>query len=210
VRAKLVALDFDSTLVREESLNILAASIGKEKEVSSITHRAMSGSIEFEESLNLRINLFAGLNIEEIKRVAELLTPSPGAVDLIHFCKENQILLAIISGGFLEVIDSFSLRPNFDFVYANSLKVLDGKLTGDIDDFSITRSGKAAALSEIATRMKINRENILAIGDGANDLEMLEFAGMSVSFKGHEILDSVVDLKIEESLEEVIPHLQVS
>ena len=87
---------------------------------------------------------------------------------------------------------------------------MDGKLTGDIDDFSITRSGKAAALSEIATRMKINRENILAIGDGANDLEMLEFAGMSVSFKGHEILDSVVDLKIEESLEEVIPHLQVS
>ena len=110
--------------MQEESLNILAASIGKKEEVSKITHRAMSGSIEFEESLNLRINLFAGLNIEDIKRVAELLTPSPGAVDLIHFCKENRILLAIISGGFLEVINSFSLRPSFDFVYANSLKVL--------------------------------------------------------------------------------------
>lgn len=209
MRAKLVALDFDSTLVQEESLNILAASIGKEEEVSKITHRAMSGSIEFEESLRLRMKLFAGLHVEELKNVAELLTPSPGAVNLIHFCKENQISLAIISGGFLEVINSFSLRPNFEFVHANSLKVLDGKLTGEIDDFSITRSGKAVALSEIATRMKINRENILAIGDGANDLEMLESAGMSVSFKGHEILDSIVDLKIEESLEEVIPHLQV-
>jgi phosphoserine phosphatase len=209
VRAKLVALDFDSTLVQEESLNMLAASIGKEEEVSKITHRAMSGDLEFEESLRLRLNLFAGLNIEELNSVAGLMTPSPGAVDLIHFCKENQISLAIISGGFLEVINSFSLRPNFDFVYANSLKVLDGKLTGEIDNFSITRSGKAAALTEIATRMKINRDNILAIGDGANDLEMLEFAGMSVSFRGHEILDSVVDLKIEDSLEEVIPHLQV-
>ena len=210
MKTKLVALDFDSTLVQEESLNVLATSIGKKEEVSEITHKAMAGAIEFEESLHLRMKVFAGINIAELRNVGKLLTPSPGALDLIGYCKANQISLAIISGGFFDFIDSFSLRPYFDFVYANSLKVLDGKLTGDIENFSITRSGKAAALTDIAQKLEISRDQILAIGDGANDMEMLEFAGMGISFRGHEILDSVADLKINDSLKEVIPHLQVS
>lgn len=207
---KLLAMDFDSTLVIEESLNELASYLEVGGEISLITEQAMAGKIDFVTSINLRVERFTGAPLAALTKVGGFLTASPGARELIDFCKKSAIKTAIISGGFIQILDSFLLCKEFDYLYANSLEIVDMKLTGRISDLSIDAKGKANVLSNLAGELGIERNEIMAIGDGANDIEMLDFAGVGVSFRGKEILDEVANVHIRNSLDEVIPHLQVS
>jgi phosphoserine phosphatase len=207
---KLLAMDFDSTLVIEESLNELASYLKLDSQISSITEQAMAGKIDFTTSMNLRVKSFKDAPSEALTAVGNRLTASPGATELINFCKLSKIRLSIISGGFIQILDAFSLCKVFDYVFANSLEIHDGKLTGSISDFSIDAQGKANALAKLANELELDRNEIMAIGDGANDLEMISFAGIGVSFRGKPILDNVAKYRIENSLDEVIPLLQAS
>ena len=207
---KLLAMDFDSTLVIQESLNELASYLKLDSKISSITEEAMAGKIDFATSMNLRVENFKDAPSEALTAVGNRLTAAPGANELIDFCKLSNIRLSIISGGFIQIIDAFSLCKMFDFVFANSLEIHEGKLTGSISDFSIDARGKANALANLANELEIDRNEIMAIGDGANDIEMLSFAGIGVSFRGKPILDKFAKYRIENSLDEVIPLLQAS
>jgi phosphoserine phosphatase len=208
VTIKVIALDFDSTLIVEESLNVLAARLNLSHEISRITEQAMAGEIDFTTSIHKRVEFFAGVPLTELKKVAASLTLSPGAKELIEFCQGEQIQIAIISGGFIEILNSFTYRNNFNHIYANSLEISGDRLTGKVSNLSIDAKGKAIALSNLLGKLGIASAQSMAIGDGANDLEMLKIAGVGVSFKGKPVLDSVADICIQNSLDEVIPYLQ--
>jgi phosphoserine phosphatase len=180
----LIALDMDSTFIQQEVIDLLAAQAGVEAEVAAVTERAMEGEIDFSESLALRVSKLAGLRAEDIAAVQQKLTLSPGAVELVENLHKRGHLVAIFSGGFLNVIEPLLTSLKIDFFTANTLEVVDGRLTGRTIGPIIDAQAKADYLLQFAESQGIEMANTVAVGDGANDVMMMKRASISVAYNG--------------------------
>jgi phosphoserine phosphatase len=179
---RIIMLDVDSTLIAQEVIDQLAAKFGVGEEVSAITESAMRGELDFESSLRKRVALLAGAPASIIDEVRVELTLTPGARTLIATAHKLGFKVGVVSGGFTNIVDSLATELALDFHRANTLEIQDGKLTGGLLGPIITRAGKAQALREFADRESVPLESTVAIGDGANDLDMLDIAGLGIAF----------------------------
>ena len=182
-RAKrIVLLDMDSTLIQQEVIDLLAERCGVGAEVAAITQAAMRGELDFTESLTARVKLLAGANAEILESVKASITLTPGARTLIRTLHKLGHKVGVVSGGFLDVIEPLLKELEIDFYRANKLEITDGKLTGNILGSIVDKNGKALALRDFASAENVNLSQTIAIGDGANDLGMLELAGLGIAF----------------------------
>ncbi|CCG02101.1 phosphoserine phosphatase SerB [Blastococcus saxobsidens] len=179
---RLIVLDVDSTLVRGEVIDELAARAGRAAEVARITAAAMNGELDFAESLRARVAVLAGLPEEVLDEVREHLVLTPGARTLIRTLQRLGFRCGIVSGGFTQITDPLAESLGLDFAAANTLEVVDGRLTGGLVGEIVDRPGKARALARFAEQYGIPLEQTVAVGDGANDLDMLNAAGLGIAF----------------------------
>ncbi|OEU47622.1 MAG: phosphoserine phosphatase SerB [Desulfobulbaceae bacterium S3730MH12] len=185
---KLVAFDMDSTLIHAEVINELAKLAGVGEQVAAITESAMRGEIDFKESFRKRVALLKGLKVSELENLTLALPLSEGAALVCRTLKGLGYKLAILSGGFTFVGDHLKEKLGFDYVYANELDVLNGKVTGEVCGEIIDGEKKAELLKEIAERENITLAQTIAVGDGANDLPMISCAGLGVAFHAKPIV----------------------
>ncbi|MCV2491578.1 phosphoserine phosphatase SerB [Geodermatophilus sp. YIM 151500] len=185
---RLIVLDVDSTLVRGEVIDELAARAGRAAEVARITAAAMHGELDFAESLRARVAALAGLPVEVLDEVREALELTPGARTLIHTLQRLGFRCGIVSGGFTQITDPLAEVLGLDFAAANTLDVADGRLTGGLVGEIVDRAGKARALVRFAERYGIPLEQTVAVGDGANDLDMLNTAGLGIAFNAKPVV----------------------
>jgi phosphoserine phosphatase len=179
---RLIVLDVDSTLVRGEVIDELAARAGRAAEVARITASAMNGELDFAESLRARVAALAGLPVEVLDEVRDRLVLTPGARTLIRTLQRLGFRCGIVSGGFTQITDPLAEALGLDFAAANTLEVADGKLTGGLVGDIVDRPGKARALERFAQEFGIPLDQTVAVGDGANDLDMLNTAGLGIAF----------------------------
>jgi phosphoserine phosphatase len=182
-RAKrIVLLDMDSTLIQQEVIDLIAKKHQVGKEVSEITEKAMRGELDFAGSLSARVGLLTGASVDILEQVKAEITLTPGARTLIRTLHRLGHKVGVVSGGFLDVIEPLLKELNIDFYRANKLEISDSRLTGKITGTLIDRSAKAEALREFAESEGVSLAQTIAIGDGANDLGMLEIAGLGIAF----------------------------
>lgn len=179
---RLVVMDVDSTLIQGEVIEMIAAHAGCEAEVADVTELAMRGELDFAESLVSRVALLAGVEESVLDAVYDSLTYAPGARTMIRTLKRLGYRFALVSGGFTRIIEQIAAELDIDYFAANELEVVDGRLTGQILGDIVDRAGKAAALRRFAEQARISVKNTVAIGDGANDLDMLAAAGLGIAF----------------------------
>ncbi|EPR44088.1 phosphoserine phosphatase SerB [Desulfovibrio sp. X2] len=179
---RLVAFDMDSTLIQAEVIDELAKEAGVGEKVAAITESAMRGEIDFQESFRRRLRLLKGLSAEALERVAARIPMTEGAERLITNLKRFGYKIAIISGGFTWFGRKLQQRLGIDYLYANELEVKDGTVTGEVVGRIVDGARKAEVLREIAEREEISLQQVIAVGDGANDLPMLNIAGLGIAF----------------------------
>jgi phosphoserine phosphatase len=179
---RLVMLDMDSTLIVQEVIDLLAAKAGVAEEVSAITQKAMAGEMDFAQSLQARVSLLAGLNESMLLEVRSEITLTQGAEKLIQTLHLKGHKVGVVSGGFIDVIEPILKELKIDFYRANKLQILNGELTGKLEGEIIDRAAKLKALVEFAKNEGVQMSQTVAIGDGANDLDMIESAGLGVAF----------------------------
>ncbi len=182
-RKRLLIADMDSTIVVGETLDDLAAHAGLKPKIAEITARAMRGELEFKGALRERISLLAGLRETALAETYERLEVMPGAATLVATMKSTGAYAALVSGGFIHFTSRVRDRLGFDEDSANDLEIADGRLTGKIVEPIRDRDAKRATLMTLCHRLDIPHGAALAVGDGANDLDMIEAAGMGVAFK---------------------------
>jgi phosphoserine phosphatase len=193
-RAKrLVVMDVDSTLVQGEVIEMLAAEAGCEAEVARVTAAAMAGELDFEQSLRARVRLLAGLPVEAVDRVRAAVRLTPGGRTLVRTLKRLGWTVGIVSGGFTAVTDDLQAELGLDHALANVLEVVDGRLTGQVVGEVVDRAAKAAALRRFAEEEGLLPEQTVAIGDGANDLDMLAAAGLGIAFNAKQVVRDAAD-----------------
>ncbi|MBE1501392.1 phosphoserine phosphatase [Amycolatopsis lexingtonensis] len=193
-RAKrLVVFDVDSTLIQGEVIEMLGAHAGVEPEIREITEAAMRGELNFTESLERRVALLEGLPATAIDEVAASIELTPGARTTIRTLKRMGFKTGVVSGGFTQVIGALVDELGLDFSAANELEIVDGKLTGKVIGDVVDRAGKAKVLRRVAGEYDIPLEQCVAVGDGANDIDMLSAAGMGVAFNAKPALREVAD-----------------
>ena len=180
----LVVMDVDSTVIQDEVIDLLADEAGTHAQVAEITERAMAGELDFAASLTARVALLEGLPADVIDRVRDRITLTPGARTLCRTLRNLGYRVALVSGGFTEVIAPLADDLGVDHVRANTLEVVDGHLTGKVVGAIVDRAGKRAALEELALEYGIPMSRTIAIGDGANDVDMLQAAGLGIAFNG--------------------------
>ncbi|MCV7251579.1 phosphoserine phosphatase SerB [Mycolicibacterium fluoranthenivorans] len=196
-RAKrLIVFDVDSTLIQGEVIEMLAARAGAEAKVAAITEAAMRGELDFEESLRERVSTLAGLPAEVVDEVADELELTPGARTTIRTLRRLGFHCGVVSGGFRQVIEPLAHELMLDYVAANDLEIVDGKLTGRVVGQIIDRPGKAKALRDFAQQAGVPMEQTVAVGDGANDIDMLAAAGLGVAFNAKPALREVADASL--------------
>lgn len=179
---RLIVMDVDSTLIRDEVIELLAAHAGCEDAVREVTERAMRGELDFAESLRERVKLLAGLPESVFDEVRAEVRLTPGARTLVATLQDLGLSIGLVSGGFIEVVGPLAAGLGITYVHANSLEVVDGVLTGRVRGAIVDRAAKAAQLREWAAAEKLPLSRTIAIGDGANDLDMLAAAGLGVAF----------------------------
>ena len=185
---RLVVLDVDSTLIQQEVIELLAAHSGREAEVAEVTARAMAGELDFEESLRARVATLAGLPESVLDEVRESVQLTPGARTLVRTLKRLGFTVGLVSGGFIEIVGELADDLGIDHARANRLEIEDGHLTGRVVGEVVDRAGKARALREFAEQEGLPLSRTVAIGDGANDLDMLDVAGLGVAFNAKPIV----------------------
>jgi phosphoserine phosphatase len=185
---RLVVMDVDSTLIQGEAIDELADLAGVGEAVGAITSKAMAGELDFESSLRQRVALLAGLPEDAFDEVYERLELAPGARTLVRSLKRLGYRFAIVSGGFTHVTDRLAADLGIDYARANQLEVDDGRLTGRIVGSVVDRAAKAQALRDFAADSKVTLDRTIAIGDGANDLDMLAAAGLGVAFNAKPVV----------------------
>jgi phosphoserine phosphatase len=204
-RAKrLVVFDVDSTLIQGEVIEMLAALAGCEEQVREVTEAAMRGELDFAAALERRVALLAGLPESGLDEVAVSLTLTPGARTTIRTLKRLGFRCGVVSGGFTRIIDRLVDDLGLDFSAANELEVEDGKLTGRVVGEIVDRPGKAAALRRFAARFGVPLAQCVAIGDGANDIDMLTTAGLGVAFNAKPALREVADTALSHPYLDVV------
>ena len=180
---RLVAFDMDSTLIEAEVIDELAYRAGVGDEVSAITEQAMRGELDFSESFRRRVKLLAGLDASVLEEVAREIRLTEGAEHLVGTLRALGYKTAILSGGFTYFGHHLQQRLGIDYVYANDLEIVDGKVTGEVRGEIVDGERKASLLREIAGREGIDLEQVISVGDGANDLPMLSIAGLGIAFR---------------------------
>jgi phosphoserine phosphatase len=195
---RLIVFDVDSTLITGEVIEMLAAHAGCEAEVARVTEEAMRGELDFAESLRRRVALLAGLDVSVVADVRGALELTPGARTLIRTLKRLGYSCGIVSGGFTQVTDHLVESLELDFSAANTLEVSDGKLTGRVTGEIVDRPGKAAALRRFAARAGVPLSQTVAVGDGANDIDMLTTAGLGIAFNAKPALRAVADTALNQ------------
>jgi len=193
---KLVVLDVDSTLIQQEVIELIAAHAGVEPQVREITERAMRGELDFRQSLESRVALLAGLPESVISDVREQIVLTPGARTLVETLHKLGHNVAVVSGGFTAVIEPILKDLGITHYRANTLEVNDGKLTGKIIGEVIDRAAKATALRDFAEIVGVELEQTIAIGDGANDLDMIAIAGMGIAFNAKPAVKAAADSSV--------------
>ncbi len=193
---KLVVMDVDSTLIQQEVIELLAARAGCLTEVSAITHSAMSGDIDFEQSLKLRVELLKGLPESVLDEVRKEITLTPGARTLVQTLKKLGHSVGVVSGGFTAVIEPLIQELGIQHYRANTLEIVDGVLTGKVLGTIIDRAAKATALREFAALEAVELEQTIAIGDGANDLDMIAIAGLGIAFNAKPAVKAAADSSV--------------
>jgi phosphoserine phosphatase len=196
-RAKrLIVFDVDSTLIQGEVIEMLAERAGALAAVAEVTDAAMRGELDFAESLHRRVATLAGLPAEVLDEVADQIELTPGARTTVRTLRRLGFHCGVVSGGFRQVIDPLAHELELDFVAANELEIVDGKLTGRVIGSIVDRPGKAKALREFAQQAGVPMEQTVAVGDGANDIDMLAAAGLGVAFNAKPALREVADASI--------------
>lgn len=195
---RLVQFDVDSTFIQQEAIELLAAKAGVLERVSEITGSAMRGELDFEQSLRARVSLLKGLPESALTQVQQEITLTDGAEDLVNTLHAKGHSVALVSGGFIDIIDPIIRALSIKYYKANKLEILDGFLTGQLLGPIIDRAAKGAALQEFSTASAVALENTVAIGDGANDLDMMAIAGLSVAFNAKPIVVEAADCAINE------------
>lgn len=185
---KLFVFDMDSTLIGQEVIDQIADHAGVSDEVKAITKEAMEGNLDFSESLKRRVSLLKDTSSTVLSSVANSLTFNPGVLETIAMIKKAGHKVAVVSGGFLNVISAPLAELKIDYLYANELEVKDHKLTGQLIGEIMDATGKADALKKSASAAGIPLSNVVVIGDGANDLEMMSIAGHSFAYNAKEIV----------------------
>ena len=185
---RLIVMDVDSTLIQGEVIEMIAAHAGCEAEVAAVTERAMNGELDFAESLRARVALLKGVPASALDQVYADLQLTPGARTTIRTLKRLGYRFAIVSGGFAQITDRLAASLGIDFAAANELEVVDGLLTGRVVGEVVDRPGKARALQRFAEQLGISMAATIAIGDGANDLDMLNVAGLGIAFNAKPIV----------------------
>jgi phosphoserine phosphatase len=190
---KLVVMDVDSTLIQQEVIELLGAKAGKGAEIKAVTDRAMAGELDFEASLRARVALLAGLPESVIDEVRNEIVLTPGARTLVTTLKKLGHSVAVVSGGFTAVIEPLLQDLGISHYRANTLEIVDGKLTGNVLGTVVDRAGKATALREFAAIEGVSLEQTIAIGDGANDLDMIAAAGLGIAFNAKPAVKAAAD-----------------
>jgi phosphoserine phosphatase len=180
---KLLVMDMDSTLITIETIDELADLVGRKKEVAAITAQAMRGEIEYDESLGKRVAVLKGLDESALARLYdERLRLSPGAEKMIAGVKKAGMKILLVSGGFTYVTERLQKRLGLDYIKSNKLGVKDGKLTGEIEGRIVNADGKREALLEVKKQIGVEKGQVIAMGDGANDLKFMAEAGVSIAY----------------------------
>jgi len=182
-QVKLLVTDMDSTLINIECIDEIADFIGKKPQVAAITEAAMRGELNFEQSLTRRVALLAGLDAAALEHVyRERLRPNPGAEQMIAGLRTRGIKIGLVSGGFTFFTERLKARLRLDYARANTLEIVDGRITGKILGTIVGAEGKRAFLLELCQTLSITPQQAIAMGDGANDLLMMNAAGLSVAY----------------------------
>ncbi|WAX58192.1 phosphoserine phosphatase SerB [Jatrophihabitans cynanchi] len=196
-RAKrLVVLDVDSTLIQDEGIDVLATRAGVGEQVAHVTARAMAGELDFTESLVRRVELLAGLPVSDVYAARDTLRLTPGARTFVHTLRRLGFHVGVVSGGFTVFTDRFVAELELDFAAANELEVADGRLTGRLVGEVVDRAGKAKALTRFAEQFGVPLSQTVAVGDGANDIDMLDAAGLGIAFNAKAALRAAADTSV--------------
>ena len=202
---RLVQLDVDSTFIQQEAIELLAAKAGVLEQVAAITASAMRGELDFEQSLRARVGLLKGLSESAIAEVQMEISLTDGAQNLVETLHGEGHSVSLVSGGFIDIIEPMIKTMSIKYYKANKLEIVEGVLTGGLIGPVVDRAAKAEALREFAKASAVSIENTVAIGDGANDLDMMAVAGLSIAFNAKPVVVEAADLAINEpSLRSVI------
>jgi phosphoserine phosphatase len=207
---RLVVMDMDSTLIKIEVIDELAKAHGVQEQVSAVTERAMAGDMDYDESLRQRLALLKGLSASVLERLASELPLTEGAERLIRALKRLGYRTAVISGGFSIAAESLKARLGIDYAYSNTLEIQDGKLTGRVVGPIVNGRRKAELLEAIARAEGVLLDQVIAVGDGANDLPMLEKAGLGIAFRAKPKLREKADSSISTGLDSILYLLGIS
>jgi phosphoserine phosphatase len=204
---RLVVMDMDSTLLQDEAIDLLAAKAGVQGEVAELTTAAMRGELDFAQALQRRVALLAGLDAAVLDELLEGLRLTPGARTLIRTLKRLGYRCGVVSGGFSQFTDRLTSQLGLDFAKANTLEIAGGKLTGQVVGEVIDRAGKEHALREFAAQAGVPLSQTVAVGDGANDLDMIAAAGLGIAFNAKPAVRSAADASVSVPQLDVILHL---
>lgn len=204
----LVVLDADSTLIRNEVIELIADEAGRGAEVTAATEAAMRGEVDFATSLRARVEALRGVPVTALAHVLSRVEPTPGVRELIDAVHERGGAVGVVSGGFHEILDTVAPDLGVDVWRANRLAAADGALSGRVDGEIVDAAGKASALQEWADAVGVPLPRTIAIGDGANDLRMMAVAGLGLAFNAKPAVRAAADLVVGRvDLREVIPLL---